>query len=66
MSKYKILPFLGVLVLVVFILLSYLNDRLMLDELMTCSFVLTLLFLGNDLNRSLQNKSINNEFSKDK
>lgn len=43
--KSNVLPFLGLLILTVFILLSYLNNSIFLENLIACSVILGIVFL---------------------
>lgn len=44
-TKTKILPIIGLLVLVFFMGMSYVNDYIFLDKIVICSFILGMVFL---------------------
>lgn len=54
-SKSTLLPILGMVVLVIFITLSYINGAIFLDRILICSFILSIVFIAKlreSLNRN--------------
>ncbi len=45
-TKSKILPVIGLLVLVFFMAMSYVNDSIFLDKIVICSFILGMVFFA--------------------
>ena len=43
-SKSKVLPFLGLIVLAVFIAMSYFNNQIFLNEILVCSAIFGMVF----------------------
>lgn len=56
-TKSKILPVLGVLVLVFFMAMSYFNNHIFLDKIMICSFILGLVFFAKMRSESSKTES---------
>jgi hypothetical protein len=57
-SKSTILPILGLIILLFFIGMAYLNNPIFLDELLVCSFILGLVFftkMRGDTNETSSN-----------
>ena len=44
-SKSNILPFSGILILIIFIAISYFNNHIFMDEILVSGFILLLVFL---------------------
>lgn len=44
LSKSKVLPFLGLIVLAVFIAMSYFNNQIFLNEILVCSAIFGMVF----------------------
>lgn len=58
-SKSTVLPILGMIVLGLFLLLSYIQEGVFLDRLLVCSLILSFVFiakLGERLHQSSTNK----------
>ncbi len=53
-SKSRILPMTGMAMLIVFIVLSWLNDSIFLDRILLCSFILFAIFIVNMRNVAQQ------------
>lgn len=47
LSKSKILPMTGMAMLLVFIVMSWLNESIFLDRILLCSFILFAIFIVN-------------------
>jgi hypothetical protein len=56
-SKSTFLPMIGLIVLIFFIVIAYLNNHFLLDELMLCSFILGLVFFSKMKSESHSNQS---------
>lgn len=54
LSKSKILPMTGMAMLIVFIVMSWLNDSIFLDRILLCSFILFAIFIVNMRNVAQQ------------
>jgi hypothetical protein len=54
LSKSRILPMTGMAMLIVFIVLSWLNDSIFLDRILLCSFILFAIFIVNMRNVAQQ------------
>lgn len=62
-SKSTALPIIGMFVLGLFILLSYLNGAMFLDRILVCSLILSVIFI-NKLRENYHASTSNNEESK--
>jgi hypothetical protein len=47
LSKSKILPLTGMAILILFIVMSWLNESIFLDRILVCSFILFAIFIVN-------------------
>jgi hypothetical protein len=47
LSKSKILPLTGMAILILFIVMSWLNESIFLDRILLCSFILFAIFIVN-------------------
>ncbi|RZS93801.1 hypothetical protein [Aquimarina brevivitae] len=60
----KVLPTLGLSILILFIILSYYNNHLFLDEMLHCNFILAMLILlkagDQDSTKSKETTEVNN------
>ncbi len=56
LSKSRILPMTGMAMLIVFIVLSWLNDSIFLDRILLCSFILFAIFIVNMRNVAQQSQ----------
>lgn len=59
-SKATTLPILGMLILGIFILLSYLNGAIFLDRILICSLILSVIFI-NKIRESYHASASNEE-----
>lgn len=65
-SKSKILPFIGLLVTVFFITMSYFNNHIFLDKIILCSLILGMVFFVKMKGEIVVNQSdANNSASTD-
>jgi hypothetical protein len=46
LSKSKILPIAGMVALLFFIMMSYVNDSILLDRILICSLILSMIFIS--------------------
>lgn len=46
LSKSIVLPILGMIILAVFIIMSYVLDSIFLDRILVCSLILSVVFIG--------------------
>ena len=46
LSKSKILPIAGMVALLFFIMMSYVNDSILLDRILICSLILCMIFIA--------------------
>ncbi len=46
LSKSIVLPILGMIILTVFIIMSYVLDSIFLDRILVCSLILSVVFIG--------------------
>lgn len=56
-SKSTFLPIIGLMILILFIVMAYLNNHLFLDKLVLCSFILGLVFFAKIRGESNENQS---------
>jgi hypothetical protein len=52
-SRSILLPFAGMLILLLFVFMSYVNDAIFLDRIIVCAFILSIVFIGK-IRESLQ------------
>ena len=44
-SESNILPYAGIVIIIIFLAMSYFNNHIFLDKILVCSFILILVFL---------------------
>ncbi|MFT5942886.1 MAG: hypothetical protein ACI9Q4_002152 [Sediminicola sp.] len=60
LSKSTLLPIVGMVVLVIFVIFCYVHESIFLDRILVCSFILSIVFIGkigDDVHHSIRNTS---------